>query len=263
VASASPSSRVIAPPLSAASQAPERAKSEATDDKRTIALRPFTDFVGDDASPAARVALARSDKLATVQALFAERGVTFPPAELLLRGYKHERELEVWASSEPGAPLSHVTTFGVCAASGLLGPKRREGDRQVPEGYYTIEFLHAASDYYLALKVSYPNASDRLLGHPTQPGSDIMIHGRCASIGCLALGDERIQELWVMSEALRVRPIHVHFLPARDRALLHDDPAFADQQSFWENLYQGQELFERTRRPPVVTVERDGRYAFR
>ena len=151
----------------------------------------------------------------------------------------------MWAASEAGGQMRHVTSYTVCAASGELGPKRREGDRQVPEGFYTIQYLWPNSAFYLSMKVGYPNHSDRILGDKRMPGSDIMIHGGCASIGCLAMSDERIEELWVMGLAANERSrIAVHLFPTRDPAALAEHPDYGKHRDFWDNIYQGHELFE-------------------
>ena len=228
-------------------------------------LRPFTHLSADDrVTGLARVALAERNKRTVVESLFAEAGVAFPPAELLLRGFKAERELEVWASSEPGAAMRPIARYTICAASGDLGPKRREGDRQVPEGYYHASYLWPNSAFFLALKVSYPNVSDRRLGDRRMPGGDIMIHGGCASIGCLAMSDERIQEIYLMANATKARhDIAIHLYPTRDPQSLVDHEAYEEHRDFWRNLYEGHALFEATHRPPAVEVGVDGRYRYR
>jgi L,D-transpeptidase catalytic domain len=227
-------------------------------------VRPFTELVADyGLSAPLRVATARRDKLASVKALFSDAGVSFPPAELALRAYKHEREVEVWASSQRGAPLELVTRYGICAASGQLGPKRQEGDGQVPEGFYRIQYLWPNSAFFLSMKVSYPNVSDRRLGHPSMPGSDIMIHGGCASIGCLAMSDERIQEIYLMAQAVQGRaPVDVLIFPRRDFHALEASEAWQEHGAFWSNIYEGHERFERSRRVPSFEVDIRGRYRF-
>ncbi|MEQ9321345.1 MAG: L,D-transpeptidase family protein [Polyangiaceae bacterium] len=227
-------------------------------------LRPYTRVSADDAlGGLARVAEARRAKLAVVQTLFEEAGVSYPPAELVLRGFKRERELEVWASSRDGEAMRPIAVYTICATSGVLGPKRQEGDGQVPEGYYRIAYLWPKSAFHLAMKVGYPNVSDRRLGHPTMPGSDIMIHGGCASIGCLAMSDERIQEIYVMAADVQGRsPITVHLYPTRDRAWLAQQPAWRDHGAFWDNLYEGFDMFEASHRPPTVQVDIRGAYRF-
>jgi len=198
-----------------------------------------------------------------VRGLFAAAEVDFPPHDLLFRLYKEEGELEVWAGDGEG-PLRPIGTWGVCAASGGLGPKRAEGDQQVPEGFYTFGYFHPASAYYLSALIDYPNASDRIRGGAT-PGGEIMMHGRCASIGCVAMTDERIEELYVIAWSTwreRGQKTHLHMFPARDFDALLDDPSHAAHHGFWREIREGHDTFEQTRRLPKVTVTRDGSYRF-
>ncbi|HLM71334.1 MAG TPA: L,D-transpeptidase family protein [Polyangiaceae bacterium] len=208
---------------------------------------------------------ARAAKLDTVRQIFASANVAFPPAQVLYRVFKRDQRLELWASGSKTAPLTHVTTYEVCYASGELGPKRKEGDRQVPEGFYTISFMNPWSAYFLSMQVSYPNASDRILGDKAAPGSDIMIHGNCMSIGCVSMMDERMQEIWVTTIEARKQggAVHVHIFPARDMTGLIASGQHPQHRAFWENLKEGHDLFAQTKRIPHVAVERDGRYAFR
>jgi hypothetical protein len=157
-----------------------------------------TSWNGDDSEPLAeRGKLAVQRRRPVVEQLFDDADVKFPPAELLLRAFKAEKELEVWASSARGGEMTRVATYGICRISGELGPKRREGDLQVPEGFYRIDYFWPDPSFWLSAKVSYPNPLDKQLGGGA-PGGDIMIHGDCASIGCISLSDERMEELWVM-----------------------------------------------------------------
>jgi len=201
----------------------------------------------------AKSGLASAHKLAEVKGLFAEAGVAFPPSELYLRAFKADRELEVWAAGTRGARMELVATYGICALSGTLGRKRQEGDMQVPEGFYRISYFWPDELFHLAAKVSYPNPFDRALNGPNA-GGDIMIHGGCGSIGCIALSDERIEEIWVMGEPLRRNgtPIEVHIFPARDIPSLLEDPQLADHHAFWRTLDQGLTRFAEGRRPPSV-----------
>ncbi len=215
-------------------------------------------------STRARVAAARERKQAEVEALFATAGVTFPPAQLLLRGFKAEDLLEVWAADSPEDPLVHVTTYQICAASGQLGPKRRQGDLQVPEGFYELDTYNDQSAFYLSMRINYPNRSDRILGHPQHPGGDIFIHGSCVSIGCLAMSDERIQELWLMARACheRGRAVQVHLFPSVALLELAAAQPEGERKEFWGNLAEGYSMFEREKRLPRVRVDGEGRYSF-
>ncbi|MCB9568777.1 MAG: L,D-transpeptidase family protein [Myxococcales bacterium] len=206
-----------------------------------------------------REAAAFAAKEAEVKGLFAAAGVDFPPRQVLFRVFKEEMELEVWASDEARGPLKAITTFSICAASGDPGPKTRQGDGQVPEGFYAVDFLKPRSDYYLALHVNYPNARDRAI---RSTGSSIMIHGRCASIGCLAMSDERIQELWVIARGLTKGKIEVHIFPQRDLDGLIAKTSNAGLKAFWENLAEGKRLFEADHRLPKIGHDGAGAYTF-
>jgi hypothetical protein len=211
-----------------------------------------------------RIAAAEAAKLETVKGLFAAADAAFPPQALLLRGFKAERRLEVWGASSDKGPFVHVTTYEVCAASGDLGPKRYEGDGQVPEGFYTLDWYDPISKFHLGMLVSYPSLSDRILGE-RKPGGEIMIHGKCASVGCLALTDERIQELWVITAAARNqgRRVRVHLFPSRDMAGLLADRQYEAHWPFWANLKEGLDYFEKNRSLPVIDTDADGRYLFK
>ena len=214
-------------------------------------------------TPSDRVAHAHAAREPEVQRVFAAAGVAFPPAQLLFRVFKQEHELEVWAAASDHDPLRPVATYGICAASGTAGPKSREHDGQVPEGFYQVSAFNPASAYHLSMQVSYPNAWDRQRSPAPSLGGAIMIHGNCVSIGCIAMTDERIEELWVMADAAqrRGRTVHVDIFPARDldRLIAHEsDPARA---AFWRTLLAGNQYFERTHRIPRPG-HRDGGYGF-
>jgi murein L,D-transpeptidase YafK len=146
---------------------------------------------------------------------FAKQKVTYPPGELVLVGFKKEKTLEVYAKSGTSG-FRLICNYPILAASGTAGPKLREGDRQVPEGIYAIEFLNPNSRYHLSLRVNYPNAFDRkqaLEEKRTNLGGDIMIHGKAASIGCLAMGDEAAEDLFVLAADTGLKNITVILAP--------------------------------------------------
>ena|SRR5688500_614768 len=143
-------------------------------------------------------------------------GISYPPPALTLVGYKRERVLEVWARGPAGWVL--FRSYPVLAASGGPGPKLREGDRQVPEGVYRLTHLNPASSYHLSIRVDYPNTLDR--AHAAQegrgnPGSDIYIHGKAVSIGCLAIGDENIEELFTLVADTGLANARIILVPGR------------------------------------------------
>ncbi|MEE2644766.1 MAG: L,D-transpeptidase family protein [Myxococcota bacterium] len=208
-----------------------------------------------------RSAATRSDAM---RGYLKAASLPWPPAELLLRAYKAEGELELWGSPRKGAQMVPVLTWKLCALSGTLGPKRREGDGQVPEGIYEIGHLNPRSKYHLSMRVSYPNRSDRILGHPREPGSAIMIHGGCASVGCLAMGDERIEELWTLVEtfrrAHRRRKIHLYIFPARAWERLLGYAPLKKYHALWHMLSTADTIFQKEGRPPRFRVNAAGDY---
>lgn len=132
---------------------------------------------------------------------FVKAGVTYPPARMAILAFKNTDLLEVYAAENKGE-WKFIRSYPVLAASGKLGPKLKQGDYQVPEGVYRLEFLNPMSRFHLSLRVNYPNAFDRKKGREdgrTKLGGDIMIHGNRVSIGCLAMGDEAAEDLFVMA----------------------------------------------------------------
>ncbi len=134
---------------------------------------------------------------------FAAAGVLYPPSRFLLLGLKQERELQVYAAG-PALPLAFIRSFAILGASGGLGPKLREGDRQVPEGVYAIVYLNPNSVAHLSLALGYPNEFDRAQAaedgrYDAILGGDIMIHGGSSSVGCLAIGDQAAEDLFVLA----------------------------------------------------------------
>lgn len=131
---------------------------------------------------------------------FERAGIAYPPAVLALLAFKQERTLEVYARNKGGS-FRYIRSYPILGASGTLGPKLREGDKQIPEGIYTVANLNPNSRYHLAIRVSYPNTFDRqqaAIEKRSNLGGDIMIHGSDHSVGCLAMGDQAAEDLFVL-----------------------------------------------------------------
>lgn len=152
--------------------------------------------------------------LPAVRAPFDHAGIPFPPRSLTLVGLKSERMLEVW-SEKSGRPVL-VRRYPVLAASGRPGPKLREGDGQVPEGIYRITFLNPESRFHLSMRLNYPNSQDlerAVEEGRNEPGSDINIHGKAESTGCLAIGDDAIEELFFLTAQTGIENVRVIIAP--------------------------------------------------
>jgi murein L,D-transpeptidase YafK len=183
-------------------------------------------------------------------------------APILVRIFKQEAELEVWKQDRSGK-FSLLKVYPICRWSGELGPKIRQGDRQAPEGFYTITSgqLNPNSSYYLSFNIGYPNAFDR--AHE-RTGSALMIHGDCLSAGCYAMTDEQMGELYALArEALAAgQPgFQVQALPFRMNPLNMARHRNNPHMPFWKSLKQGYDYFEATRQQPKVDVC-EKRYVF-
>ncbi|MCA0424692.1 MAG: murein L,D-transpeptidase [Proteobacteria bacterium] len=189
-----------------------------------------------------------------MMALMSEKG-TSKYSPILLRAYKQESELEVWKQSTSGEYVL-LKTYPMCRWSGQLGPKKVEGDRQVPEGFYTItqNSLNPNSAYYLSFNVGYPNAYDRAYG---RTGSLIMVHGACSSMGCFSMTDEQIAEIYAVTreafaggqKAIQFQSLPFRFTPT-NLAKYRADP----NMPFWKMLKQGVDTFDVTKREPQVAI---------
>jgi hypothetical protein len=162
------------------------------------------------------------------QPYFLRAGLSYPPQRLLLLGLKEEKRLEIYASNGSEGDWKWVRSLPIQRASGKAGPKLREGDMQVPEGFYKIESLNPNSAFHLALRVNYPSPTDREIAERegrTELGGNIMIHGGAASIGCLAMGDEAAEDLFVLAAQTGRENIEVALCPLDFRtAKLPADP---------------------------------------
>lgn len=164
---------------------------------------------------------------------FRSAKVVWPPAEVAFVTIKDEKAVELHARPE-GGTWKLVHRYPVLAASGKAGPKLQQGDKQVPEGIYSISYLNPASRYHVSLRVNYPNAFDRQMAAKDKRknlGGDIMIHGKAVSAGCIAVGDEAAEELFVLAADVGVENVKVVIAPSDFRR--HGLPAANPSQPDW------------------------------
>ncbi|MBX7256820.1 MAG: hypothetical protein K1Y02_10690 [Candidatus Hydrogenedentes bacterium] len=143
----------------------------------------------------------------------AQQGVAFPPKSVTLVCIKEDKMIEVWAD---GAPAHKLATLALTAYSGKPGPKLREGDLQIPEGIYPLTVLNPNSSFHLSIRVGYPNAFDKSWAREegrTNLGGDIYIHGKSASVGCMAIGDAAIEELFYLAHAVGLANTRIMVIP--------------------------------------------------
>lgn len=212
-----------------------------------------------------RVARARTLVADELESKFERVGIAYPPARVFFRAYKREAILEVWADDDRSGPLKRVHTYPIAFFSGGLGPKRKEGDKQVPEGLYHIDRFNPQSRFRLSLGINYPNASDRIRSDKDRPGGDIFIHGDRKSIGCLAMTDALIDEIYLVALDARSSGqsrIPVFIFPTRmTRANLERIGVTHPQhKALWSELAVFDREFDRTKAVPRFTVDRNGTY---
>lgn len=181
---------------------------------------------------------------------------------VLIRIFKEESELEIW-KIKPSGEYALFKTYPICRWSGKLGPKKKTGDRQAPEGFYQVNMglLNPKSQYYLSFNLGYPNRLESALGYT---GEALMVHGACSSSGCFAMTDPQVAELYAMvQKAMRSgqRSFQVQSYPFRMTSAKMTGHAGDPNMAFWRNLKQGYDAFERTKREVKVSVC-ESRYQF-
>lgn len=199
-------------------------------------------------------------KPALTQAL-EKKGLAYG-SPIFIRVFKKSAKLELWMQTKSGN-FTLFKTYNICYFSGNLGPKTQEGDRQSPEGFYFVNGsrLNPWSRFHLSFNIGYPNSYDRAKGYT---GSALMVHGSCVSIGCYAMTNAHIDEIYTLAFAALEsgQPFfRVHIFPFK----LEDETLNKYKKhlwyEFWENLQEGYQYFEANKKPPNVTVE-NGRYVF-
>jgi murein L,D-transpeptidase YafK len=205
----------------------------------------------------------------TLQKQFEEKKLTWPPEEMYIRSFKYDRQLEVWVKGSAKEPFKLFKTYKVCMQSGTMGPKRMQGDYQVPEGFYYINEFNPNSNYHLALGLNYPNASDKILSDSLHPGNAIYIHGNCVSTGCIPISDEPIEELYVI--ATRVKSMGQDFIPVHVFPIRYNVKKSADYLAqtlqtkpslidFAARLKDAFNYFEEKKQLPLIIINKKGEY---
>jgi murein L,D-transpeptidase YafK len=192
---------------------------------------------------------------------------------MFVRSFKYDRQLEVWVKNNAKEPYKLFKTYKVCMQSGSMGPKRLQGDYQVPEGFYHINEFNPNSNYHLALGLNYPNASDKILSDSLHPGADpgnaIYIHGNCVSTGCIPVTDLPMEELYIIASHVKAKGqdfIPVHVFPIKynvRRSIDYLNQTLKNKPSLTEFVAKLKEAFyyfEEKKQVPIITVNKRGEY---
>ena len=221
------------------------------------------DFIKDQLQYA-RVSDAYNSKFFRIDSMFKSKKIDLSKVQVFWRAFKWNKTLELWAYSIDSQKFIYIYTYQICTTVGELGPKRKEGDLQIPEGVYEIKSFNPASKYYLSLELNYPNESDKILSKADRLGGDIYIHGKCETIGCLPMNDDLIKEIYLISAIAKNNGqlmIPIHIFPTRltlnnfNKLKLDYFKSNVSLLAFWSNLKQVYDFFEINKIVPTVTVD--------
>lgn len=214
-----------------------------------------------------RVRQAYAEKYNAIEMLLAEESLNSSGLRIYLRAFKTERKLEVWAKNSSDTIYKLLKQYDICNTSGNVGPKRRRGDLQIPEGFYHIDRFNPYSNFYLSLGLNYPNSSDRILGYNNNLGGDIFIHGACVTIGCIPVTNRWIKELYVLCVEAKNAGQHnipVTIFPAKleekKYQMLTNQFKDDDILTLWSALKKAYGIFNRKQQLPTITFLSNGQH---
>ena len=233
-----------------------------------ISCNPNSTSMNNNFSEYPRVRQAYGEKADKVKEFLTKKNIDTASLNIFIRAFKTEKIVEIWGKNATDKKYQLVTTYDICKSSGDLGPKRREGDYQAPEGFYHIDRFNPKSTYHLSLGLNYPNASDKVLSDKDAPGSDIFIHGKCVTVGCLPMTDDKMNEIYLFAELAKrsgQAKIPVHIFPfemteANISKYGNMTKRYDSYLGFWENLKGGCDYFEKNNIIPNVKVNNEGKY---
>ena len=215
-----------------------------------------------------RVREAYQTKEAILLGLLKNKQIELSKLEIYIRAFKSEMELELWGRNSTDQKFQLIKKYDVCRNSGVLGPKRKQGDLQVPEGFYHIDRFNPSSTYHLSLGINYPNKSDRILGLKGKLGGDIFIHGECVTIGCLPMTNDLIKEIYIAcveakSNGQSTIPVTIfpsRLTDAKLKQLTESYAADTENLDLWKDLKKGYDVFNDTKQLPSVGFLSSGRH---
>jgi murein L,D-transpeptidase YafK len=217
-----------------------------------------------------RVQKAYEERGADIIGLIESRGLDTNSLHIFIRAFKHESKMEIWGRDSLHEQFVLLKEYRICRISGEVGPKRKQVDRQIPEGCYHIDSFNPWSHFYLSLGINYPNASDKILADKNRPGGEIFIHGSCVTIGCLPMTDDHIKEIYIFAVEARNNgqqyiPIHIFPCLMDGEYYSHLKENFTEDEDllgFWNNMEEAFLYFEMNKTLPEFSVNAKGEYCF-
>ena len=217
-----------------------------------------------------KVRTAFEEKGETLGQTLAENGLDSRNLHILISVYKDNDELEVYGKKKTEAVYKKLASYRICSRSGQLGPKRKEGDYQVPEGFYHINMFNPHSNFFLSLGINYPNLSDKRKSNAIQLGGNIFIHGACVTIGCIPMTNDGIKEIYLYAVHARNNgqtriPVYIFPFRMTDENFLRYKTKYSGDSGlvgFWANMKTGYDRFMEEKKELSVTVAPTGEYQF-
>lgn len=228
-----------------------------------------TDFLSDQ-KKYERVRIAIKEKQDYLDKILKDNKLSLNNLNLIFIAYKDNDLFDIYAKTKQETTYRKIHTYQICSRSGQLGPKRKEGDGQVPEGFYHIDRFNPLSNFYLSLGLNYPNLSDKRKSKAKHLGGDIFIHGSCLTIGCLPMTDDFIKEIYLLAVYAKnngQNKIPVYIFPfqmtdqnfSKYRTRLRENEELI---SFWENLKIGHDKFLKDLKELNIKVADNGDYTY-
>jgi murein L,D-transpeptidase YafK len=217
-----------------------------------------------------RVRTAYQEKESLLTERLKKLNLSLDNLNILIVACKSEKKMELYVKSKTTSVYMLLNTYDICARYGDLGPKRRAGDNQVPEGFYHIDRFNPNSSYYLSLGLNYPNPSDKKKSTASNLGGDIFIHGECVTIGCMPMTNDKIKEIYVLAiqayqNGQQQIPVYVFPFKMTEENFKAYASTYAYDPSliaFWENLKKGSDKFYSQFKQLDITIDKEGNYVF-
>lgn len=228
-----------------------------------------SDFL-DEQKKYQRVKDAIEEKQALIEKKLNKNQITLDNLNLLLVAYKDNDLLDIYAKTKQDDNYKKILSYKICSRSGQLGPKRKEGDGQVPEGFYYIDRFNPMSNFYLSLGINYPNQSDIKKSKFDNLGCDIFIHGSCVTVGCLPMTDNIIKEIYLLAMHAKNNgqqkiPVYIFPFKMTDKNMISYTTKYKNDKeliSFWNNLKIGHDNFLKEQKELSIKVNNNGDYSF-
>jgi len=217
-----------------------------------------------------RVRTAITEKQTVIERKLNDNNIALNRLNMLIVAYKDDEFLEVYAKNKQETIYKKILSYDICSRSGKLGPKRKQGDGQVPEGFYHIDRFNPSSNFYLSLGVNYPNLADKRKSTASNLGGDIFIHGSCVTIGCLPMTDNYIKEIYLLAVYAKNNgqakiPVYIFPFQMTDQNMEKYKTKYKNNKeliAFWDNIKTGFNKFIKDKKELSVSIDNNGEYSF-